>query len=89
MTGGTIDDVVAMVEFGVPEFGEAGGGKLGEGEVVGFWFLDAIAKVDHTEQGVVPQRVDFYRFTNTRGDDPVIYFGVHPGELFCFCSGVE
>jgi len=33
---------------------------------------------------VVPKRVDFYRFTATRGDDPVAHFRVHPGKLITF-----
>jgi hypothetical protein len=32
-------------------------------------------------EGIEPERLDFHRFADAGGDDPVIDFGVHPGEL--------
>src|SRR5450631_1841981 len=35
---------------------------------------------------VVPERIDFDRFSATWGDNPIIHLGIHPSECIALCS---
>ena len=85
----SVDDVVAVTHFWVPEALEASFNLLGQGGVFVGGMAEGLGKFSHGHEGVVPQGADFHGFADAVGDDPVANFGIHPGELDAFFAGVE
>ncbi len=78
---GPVDHVVAVTVSVIPKSVEAGAREFRELGILRCRLTNRRRHRSHALERVVPKRGDLYRLSHARRHDPVVDFGIHPGEL--------